>query len=169
MKIRNDFVSNSSSCSFIIEDIAAGLQALKELDILDAYEFNDIEIRFIVNNKTFHANKMDKYESWRDEQYDEVHCSCAAIELVQLPAAIKQNMKNLEFLCDDYNQNASLIVALLYKVLKLMDVSVNNENSEMNFPTEDSDSIIAKLFKYIMNSKIKSKEEHWKRCTKSNI
>lgn len=166
MKTRRDFVSNSSSCSFIIEDIAAGLQALKELDVLDAYEFNDIEVMFIVNIETFQTNKMDKYESWRDEQYDEVYCSCAASELVQLPIAIKQNIKKLEFSCDDYNKNASLIVALLYEVLKLMDVSVNNENSEMDFPTtDDSDSVIAKLFKYIMNSKSKAKEEHLKRIT----
>lgn len=178
MKVRSDFVSNSSSCSFVIEDVAAGLQALKELDILDANEFMDIEVRFIVDVETFTANKMQKYESWRGRDEDnEVHCCCQPSELMQMPVAIKQHIKNLEFSCEDYNQMAVFILSLLYQTLQTMNIAVNNDNSEMGFPTADeSDSVVAKLFNYIMKAKQKENEEnnwtqvsflqneeHWKR------
>lgn len=166
MKVRSDFVSNSSSCSFVIEDVAAGLQALKELDILDANEFIDIEVRFTVDVETFTANKMDKYESWRGRDEDnEVHCHCQPSELIQMPIAVKQRIKDLEFSCEDYNQMAVFILSLLYQTLQLMDVAVNNDNTEMEFPAADeSDSVVAKLFKYIMNAKRKEKDKHWTRC-----
>ena len=181
MKVRSDFVSNSSSCSFVIEDVAAGLQALKELDILDANEFMDIEVRFTVDVETFTANKMDRYESWRCDEDNEVHCHCQPSELIQMPIAIKQHIKSLEFSCEDYNQMAVFILSLLFQTLKIMNVAVNNDNTEMEFPTaEDSGSVVAKLFNYIMKAKQKENieknqmyasflndqnEGHWKRRT----
>ena len=97
MKTRNDFVSNSSSCSFIINDTSAGLKALKELDVLSASDIGCLEVRFILSEDDFKDLDMPRLESWRDESVHEVFCCCKPSELMQLPKKTLKGLKELEF------------------------------------------------------------------------
>ena len=154
MKIRADFVSNSSSCSFIINDVQAGLKALKEFDILGASDISSIGARFTLSEEAFNALSMPELECWRDEREHEVFCSCDPSELLQLPKQALKSLKDLEFQCDDCEQEAVFMLALLYEAFRIKGVDVDNGCSEMDFPsTDDSDCVAAKLLKYISSNR----------------
>ena len=153
MKLRSDFVSNSSSCSFVINDVAAGFAALKEFDILDADDLNEIGVRFTLSEDIFKTLKMPRLESWRDERTHEVFCSCEPYELMQLPKIAIKNLTDLEFECSDCEQQAVFILSLLYEALRIKGVDVDNECSEMDFPSvTSSNCVAAKLLNYIAKS-----------------
>ena len=153
MKTRNDFVSNSSSCSFVINDVAAGLKTLKDFDILDASDMNDLSVNFILSEDVFNALNMPKLESWRDDRSHEVFCRCEPYELLQLPKLAIENLTKLEFQCDDYEQQAVFILSLLFEALRIKGIDVDNDNSEIDFPSvNDSDCVAAKLLNYIARS-----------------
>ena len=166
MKTRNDYVSNSSSCSFIINDVQAGLKALKEFDILGASDISCIAARFTISEEAFNALNMPELESWRDKIEHAVVCRCDPSELLQLPKQAFKNLKDLEFQCDDCEQEAVFMLALLYEALKIKGVDVDNGCSEMDFPSaDDSDCVVAKLLKYISSSgKGKAHEDKRRLC-----
>ena len=156
MKTRNDFVSNSSSCSFIIKDVAKGVKALESFDVLNCPDMDNVEVTFTLKEDVFKSLNMPRLERWRDDRTHEVFCSCAASELLNLPSLALENLFDLEFQCDDYEQHAVFMLSLLYKALQLNGVEVDDEHSEIEFPDlSDSDCATARLLKYIMKSESK--------------
>ena len=150
MKTRVDFVSNSSSCSFVISNAVDGIAALKDFGILDANDIDDLRVRFTLDEHIFNALKMPELESWRDDIQHKVFCSCYPSSIIELPKLAIVNMQDLSFECDDCEQHAVFALSLLFEALRIKGVEVCNDESELDFPNiYDSNCIASKLLKYI--------------------
>ena len=148
MKTRIDFVSNSSSCSFMIADACAGVEMLKDIGIFDEMTIG-ISARFSLSIDDFAKINMPKLKDWTSE--DAVYCSCTPLQLLQLPKQVLECIKDLELTCEDFERQDVFILTLLYEVLKMKGIDVTDENSEMSFL--DNENVAFKLLNYISKGK----------------
>lgn len=146
MKTRIDFVSNSSSCSFMIADACAGVDVLKDIGIFNEMT-NCIRARFSLSVDDFAKFNMPDLEDWRTD--DTVYCGCEPIRILYFPQSLLECIEDLELRCDDYEKQDVFILTLLYEVLKIKGIDVTDENSEMSFL--DNENIAFKLLNYIAN------------------
>ena len=153
MKTRSDFVSNSSSSSFIIVDCIKGVQYLKSLGILDDYSLNDVEVRFEMSRAAYDSMKSELNgqfrisEHWHDDEMSYVSCSMSTLS--ELPDSVLSSMKNLELSCDDYDSGLTLTLSLMALALKNNGVEIDLSQAEHSLPIADDaicETVLGKLF-----------------------
>ena len=153
MKTRNDFVSNSSSCSFIVNDINAFkdklsvLSPTKDGKYIDTSWMYGLKVRFKYkdteeNRKIFKNFDSTTYNSYA--YYDEwVYVSDDFEKLLNIDPQYYNLLQDVEvYTYNDHDYQYIQSLALLYLAMKNEGVDVDNSNSEqdfglfVNFPTQ---------------------------------
>ena len=139
MKTRQDFVSNSSSCSFVVNNPKNFIKKIMDkLDIKDItaslYDsmFDNIEVGIPKN-----SNKDD----W--DYYDWSSFNSFFIENAKNDF---KNIKEISFMCDDYDTKAVMRLIMLYHAFKNLGFNVSCEDSERDFiDIDNSNELFYKL------------------------
>ena len=170
MKIRNDFVSNSSSCSFIIEDVkkAAKLfsDAFSNMDIPYNY-YSKISVSLAAKNRWYKeieeslTGSSDYSNTWSDYRDGSIHVKDPEdvgfdrihIDLNILAEANKhldkyEKTNKICFECDDYDTLGVDMLKQLYQFFKRNGCRPNDEDTEIDFNNLKSDDFLTKLSTY---------------------
>ena len=133
MKTRNDFVSNSSSCSFMLNDVAKFAKELDKIVKCDEipYDMEALNITLYGNKEDIenvakqiadlHEEKFNEsniYSSWMDKDQYEINATLH--ELMNIDKNALMNIRQMNISCDDYNQSEVLYISLLYKFAEKM-------------------------------------------------
>ena len=141
MKTRNDFVSNSSSCSFIISDAVQFKYALLKLEST-GYELTSITIRAecsIENKKFFEEQELAS--NMYSDTYDNI-CRFS-IELSGILSLDDDDLKRIgkvELECDHFDTSSMFMLSVLKKALENMGVPVDSSCSDHPLLLEDDDN-----------------------------
>lgn len=145
MKERTDFVSNSSSCSFIVNDPAAFKNKVLEWSSNCAYDLGHFEMYVTCNSgdksffpKTFSDDgwendgiyrfnvNADDFMSFNDEQLDKII--------------------SVELMCDDFDQRNVFVLSIMKKALENSGILVDSSKSEYPLLLEEDDEYNSKSF-----------------------
>lgn len=154
MKIRSDYVSNSSSSSFVVSErpVEAARMFLDDFSEFLEGAWND------PLGETFKIGYKKPGDEWFDycspdgfcwgvergnmklkgEEYDDEG------EVIELP-----NITDLSFECDDYDNTAMMYLRFLYKYFEKFGFKPDDTNSEQEF--RDGDCLLGKLLDRINN------------------
>ena len=156
MKTRTDFVSNSSSCSFVINDIKKTVQCLKSING-DGYipsEFDELNLRIYAKRSVLKEllDALDQEPSYYDnftrdldieDSYD-----FTLSQLENIPDELLQKISSIYITCDDYEQDKVMYLSVLYMFLKNEGVDVDCSDSERDLMFQEGDtSFLGKLLK----------------------
>jgi len=156
MKIRNDFVSNSSSCSFVIRDNAA--QAAK-MFLEDFGSFingswdpmgESMNIGFKLDSES-----EDMWRTWQSpEQFVSTFSeACFDDEEEQAEKHDVSSIDELAFECDDYDHSSMTYLTLMYRYFDKFGFKPDASETEHEFLGEDSKSFLEKIFERLEASK----------------
>ena len=140
MRIRSDFVSNSSSCSFVIHDLNAFNEKLKVLSStkdgkdIDTFWMYDLNIRFkfknTEDNKKVFKDFTDRY-TYNDEW---IYGSGDFVKFLQINPQYYGQLDNVEvYAYDDCGNEGFQKLALLYWAMRAEGVDVDNSESEHEY------------------------------------
>lgn len=171
MKIRSDFVSNSSSCSFIIDTKA---NVRKTIDVISStFNTNDIvpsmaygvTVSLSVKNKDFaevetcltgSSNFKMTYENYKTHEicekdpegigWDSIYLSVEQIiKAFSKNADILNKIETIRFDCDDYEYDARSFLNLLYNFFERHGCNPDDSDTEHDFRTNEQSEFIDKL------------------------
>ncbi len=141
MKTRSDFVSNSSSCSFVINDLKAFNKKLRDLSRtkdgkdIDTFWMYGLNIRFnfknTENNKKVFKDFMDRYTYDNDEW---IYGSGEFEKFLSIDPQYYSQLESVEvYAYDDGGYDDIQKLALLYWAMRAEGVDVDNTESEHEF------------------------------------
>lgn len=137
MKIRTDYVSNSSSCSFVVKGSDSAKTFYDDFgEFLNEYEVMGESMRVKVM-------LSDANDDWDYVDLD------AFVESVKSGDRKWEDVKLIDFDCDDYDTQGCTYLQLLYTYFEKLGFNPNDDDSEMSFRSEQENSMMVKLMKRI--------------------
>lgn len=185
MKIRTDFVSNSSSCSFIIKEVGCEkFISISKIfnDIQIPYEFdNTIEISVYTKLKDMlsFAEKLHELEigcndpyyykmdlsEYSEEELNSInwHSSFKLTfgQIIDLPDDLKSYIEAIYFSCDNYG-SGPVYLTMLYDFCDINGVEPDATESEHAFKLNETNKFFELLGKKIETNEEKYKHEYIK-------
>lgn len=162
MKTRTDFVSNSSSCSFVINDVKKAVSCIKSLGDggIIPYDLDSLDIRISATRKVLKdlCEKLEKSSYYADYFSDNLEvddcCDFTLGELESIPDDFIDKIGSVRFTCDDFEHTQVMYLSLLYLFLKNEGVDVNDDDSEQPLMFQDNDStFLGNLFRRVFNKR----------------
>lgn len=149
MKTRCDFVSNSSSCSFVIDTRAAEAAKMFLEDfgeyLSDAGVYEAFGESFKVG--TVCDGNEDEWHDWTDPSSFAVDYTIGrwrADDEGRAAPSDPSSIKSLAFECDDYDKTGMMWLLFLMQYFKKFGFETDDKNSEIAFE-ETSASFLAKI------------------------
>lgn len=160
MKLRNDFVSNSSSCSFTIKQVYPAVELFDSLGRL-GYSVDGIDIEVGCSKKDYkllyqYFNSSTPSSTYYDINYShDVGFSVSGgfdhfIDMWTCANEdIKAKIKSFSITCDDYKEYEMTILKLLYVLCDLSNLNPSSEYSEISFDPKANDCFMNNLISKI--------------------
>lgn len=142
MKIRNEFVSNSSSCSFVINNPVGCVEAFSKILGMSTKEIvSDLTCNYVPDLSELTVYVFEDNKTWDNKSY-------TFLEFLEMFSKEALNEYNVvEFQCDDYEAAKKTMLRYLYIAFKKCGYEVDANSSEHEFLYDTESKVTERLSK----------------------